>query len=216
MDARFAVLLALLGVISALGFHVNNANMPLTINARQKNIVNRVVTGIVGTVLVSSNKAHAVQGKIVPSTKEEARESAQQLKLAMTKMNEISNLASKSEYQKIGDILSDKPFTNFDTLMNTLVRSQELSAEDKVYLGTIKRYGVVADAIIMLGGLQSTLIAGGIKVSKQSGLQDEIEDESDDDSAVKSVDKLEVKKYIDLSQNSLNDIYKTVKRILDE
>ena len=216
MSVRFAVVLTLLCVISALGFHMNNANTPLNINARQKNIINRVVTGVVGTVLVSSNKAYAVQGKIVPSTKEEARESVQQLKLAMTKMNEISNLASKSEYQKIGDILSAKPFTNFDTLMNVLVRSQELSAEDKIYLGTIKRYGVVADAIIMLGGLQSALIAGGIKIDKQSGLQDEIEDDNDDDSTIKSVDKSEVKKYVDLSQNSLNDIYKTVKRILDE
>ncbi len=217
MSAHLAVVLTLLCVISALGFQVNNANTPLNINARQKNIINRVVTGIVGAVLVSSNNnAYAVQGKIVPSTKEEARESVKQLKLAMTKMNEISNLASKSEYQKIGDILSDKPFTNFDTLMNVLVRSQELSAEDKIYLGTIKRYGVVADAIIMLGGLQSALIAGGIKIDKQSGLQDEIEDDNDDDTTIKSVDKSEVKKYVDLSQNSLNDIYKTVKRILDE
>jgi len=124
---------------TACGFNINKANTPLNINARQKNFVKHVVTGIVGTLLVNSKKVYAVQGKIVPASKEESKESVIQLKLAMSKMEDISNLAAKSEYQKIGDILSEKPFTNFDSLMNVLVRSQELSAEDKVYLGTIKR-----------------------------------------------------------------------------
>lgn len=216
MTIRFVVIVVLLFNI-VHGLKVNH--IPLTINSRQKGLLlNRIVSGIIGTVLVNNNVnvVNAVQGKITPATKEEARDSVQQLKLAMTKMNEISALASKSEYQKIGDILSDKPFSNFDALMNILVRSQELSAEDKISLGTIKRYGVVADAIIMIGGLQGALKAGGIQISKQSGLQEEIEDDEDDDISTKVVDVAEVTKYIKLSQNSLNDIYKIVKRILDE
>ena len=216
MTIRFVVIVVLLFNI-VHGLKVNH--IPSTINSRQKGLLfNRIVSGIIGTVLVNNNVnvVNAVQGKITPATKEEARDSVQQLKLAMTKMNEISALASKSEYQKIGDILSDKPFSNFDALMNILVRSQELSAEDKISLGTIKRYGVVADAIIMIGGLQGALKAGGIQISKQSGLQEEIEDDEDDDISTKVVDVAEVTKYIKLSQNSLNDIYKIVKRILDE
>lgn len=42
---------------------------------------------------------------------------------------------------QIGDILSLPLFRNFEATAITLVRSERLSAEDKVALGTIKRFG---------------------------------------------------------------------------
>jgi hypothetical protein len=65
----------------------------------------------------------------------------------------------------------------FDKAAGVLVRSENLSPDEKVALGTIKRYGVVADAIIMVGGLGAALKAGGITVAGGGGtLQEGIED----------------------------------------
>ena len=44
-------------------------------------------------------------------------------------------------YLKVGDILSQDIYRKFDTTATVLVRSDKLTAEDKVALGTIKRFG---------------------------------------------------------------------------
>ena len=83
-------------------------------------------------------------------------------------------------------------------------------------MGTIKRYGIVADALIMLGGLTAELRSGGVKsvgngkpVDKLSASIDEEEEEEedgkDDD---KRVNASEVKRYLKLSKDAISDICK--------
>lgn len=53
-------------------------------------------------------------------------------------------LANAKEWTKIGKILGEKCFTGFSDTAYILTKSEVVTAEDKVALGTIKRYGTVA------------------------------------------------------------------------
>ena len=94
-----------------------------------------------------------------------------------------------------------------------LVRSDAVSAEDKVSLGNIKRHGTVADAIIMIGGLGAEMAAGGLAVA---GAGDNAKDIGDDDNgeAVKTVNVSEVKRYAKLAAGSVQDILRIGEPIL--
>lgn len=76
-------------------------------------------------------------------------------------------------------------------------------------LGTIKRYGVVADAIIMIGGIGAELKAGGLQVAgtaSANSIEDEGSDEEEEENAPKRVNAGEVKRYAKLAAGSLEDI----------
>eukprot|EP00596_Hydrurales_sp_CCMP1899_P010951 CAMPEP_0119043708 /NCGR_PEP_ID=MMETSP1177-20130426/25092_1 /TAXON_ID=2985 /ORGANISM="Ochromonas sp, Strain CCMP1899" /LENGTH=130 /DNA_ID=CAMNT_0007012407 /DNA_START=289 /DNA_END=678 /DNA_ORIENTATION=- len=128
----------------------------------------------------------------------------------------MSEAAAKSEWQVIGDLLSTKPYMKFDEMCTTLVRSDNVSAEDKQALGTIKRYGLVADAIIMLGGLGAELKGAGIKVAgvEFQGIPDEGESDEDEEEGGKKaaprVNGGEVRRFIKLSKDALGDMYRIV------
>ena len=92
-----------------------------------------------------------------------------------------------------------------------------LCTSHTVNLFLIGRYGLVADAIIMIGGLTSELRAGGIYVGSSSsnvnGIEDDEDNEDDDSKANKTINYNEVKKYIKLSRDSLADIYKIIAKL---
>ena len=128
-------------------------------------------------------------------------------------------LADKGDYQAIGDLLSSSVFQSFSDDATILTRSDLISAEDKVALGTIKRYGVVADYIIMAGGLGAELRKAGIKVAGGGGPAngapiDEDAEEDEEEDEVKKVNAKEVKRYIKLSKDSLGDVFRIVGPIL--
>jgi hypothetical protein len=133
--------------------------------------------------------------------------------------------AANKEWQKIGDLLSSEPYQTLEGAFLVLVRSEAIPAEDKVTLGTIKRYGVVADALIMQGGLASELRAGGVKVAGGGSIQS-IEDGGDDDDeddesaekkdAVIRVNYPEARKYLKLFRDSLSDIYRIGAPVLNK
>ena len=159
----------------------------------------------------------------------------------LKRMTEIDTLAKEGNYDDIGKILATSDFQSIESASTVLVRSDALSADEKVTLedtssscvffhrielnlqvalGTIKRYGLVADALIMLGGLSAELKAGGIDYTpKTPTLQQSIEDDEDDTSGsdeTKSINGAEVRKYIGLSKGSLQDIFKIVQPILNK
>eukprot|EP01038_Epipyxis_sp_PR26KG_P014479 gene14479-19436_t len=132
-----------------------------------------------------------------------------------TKTDEMTEFSRKGQYQQIADLLSSNDFVNFESAASVLVRSDGLTAEDKIALGTIKRYGVVADALIMLGGLAGELKAGGYSIKSTPSAQQAITDDGDEDSdEVKVVNPNEVNKYIRLSHDSLGDVLKIIKPLL--
>jgi hypothetical protein len=51
----------------------------------------------------------------------------------------------------------DSYLNNYDAYANALLTSKRLDAESKQAIGTIRRYGVGADVIIMYGGLKTEL-----------------------------------------------------------
>ena len=129
----------------------------------------------------------------------------------------MQKLAESSDWKGIVDILNSKTFTGLENAFTILVRSDAISSEDKISLGTIKRYGIVADALIMTGGLQAELRKGGYIVgSGESRLEEPISDEEEDDSQKPALDPDEVKKYIQLSKDSLSDICRIAVPILSK
>lgn len=158
----------------------------------------------------------AVSGAVQKATASETQQAARKLQKMAKQVVEMEEMGAKAEWEGVAAILSSRDFVDFDKIANVLVRSDEVSAEDKVALGTIKRYGVVADALIMMGGLGSVLRAGGVKgmsaatsaYADQAAILDD--DETAEDDEVKTVDTKEAVKFIKLIKGSLADINRIV------
>lgn len=161
-------------------------------------------------------KAQAVQGSIKPSSLAETKESIILLQSCIESVKQMEADASAGDFQAVGDKLSAKNFKGLENAATIMVRSDALTADEKTTLGTIRRYGIVADALIMLGGLAGELKSGGIKINYggDSPIQTSIEDEEAEEET--SLNVAEVKRYIKLSKDSLQDIYNVVKPILNK
>ena len=167
-------------------------------------------------VLLSSQPAavYAQQGSIKPSTPQEVKAAIKQLKECLESAKTFKDDVSKGAYQAIGDKLSTSAFTTIDVAFTTIVRSDDLTQDEKTTLGTIRRFGIVADAIIMLGGLGGELRAGGVKVGGGgSSMQAGIEDVEEDSDSPVEINGSEVKRYVQLSIDALQDIYTLVKKL---
>ena len=157
----------------------------------------------------SLRKVEAAQGAIKPSTLEETKSAVKDIQSILDDVNTIPTKADKKEFQEIADVLGGKKFQSFSDSCQILVRSDAVSADDKVALGTIKRYGTVADAIIMIGGIGAEIKAGGYKIADGGGGDKSqlIEDDSDDSEGdAPPVNVGEVKRYVKLAAGSLQDI----------
>eukprot|EP00607_Mallomonas_marina_P001937 CAMPEP_0182427688 /NCGR_PEP_ID=MMETSP1167-20130531/18985_1 /TAXON_ID=2988 /ORGANISM="Mallomonas Sp, Strain CCMP3275" /LENGTH=210 /DNA_ID=CAMNT_0024610111 /DNA_START=106 /DNA_END=738 /DNA_ORIENTATION=+ len=198
----------------------NQKRFASTVSPKQVEINNAVslFRGIlVGSTvfgLLPSMKANAVKGGIKPSSITDAKAAVQKIKACLDGMVAMKEYASKKEFQKIADMLSKEPYTSFEQSATTVVRSENLSQEDKEALGTIKRYGVVADVIIMIGGVGAALKEGGYKVGS-GGSANGIDDEEENESEVPPVDEYELKKNIKLATDSLADVYRIISPLLN-
>ncbi|CAM9868868.1 unnamed protein product, partial [Choristocarpus tenellus] len=54
-------------------------------------------------------------------------------------------------------VVQQEPATGLEKAFVDLVTSNVLTSDDKVTVGTIRRYGLAADALIMMGGLMGAL-----------------------------------------------------------
>ena len=176
-------------------------------------------TGILATQSISNKPAQAVSGAIKTSSLQESKDAVTVVKKCLDGIISMENSLQKSDYDEIGRILSGSEYQEFEKAATILVRSDLLTADEKVSLGTIKRYGLVADAIIMLGGLGGELRQGGVKVAgasnpNASGIIED--DDSDEPDEKPIINASEVKKYINLSKDALSDVYKVVAPILSK
>lgn len=178
-----------------------------------------VIASATGALMIAVKKSEAVSGAVSKSTVEESQTAARQLLEMSRKVTEMEKMSGGGDWEGVAGILNDRLFTDFDKIASVLVRSDDISAEDKIALGTIKRYGLVADAIIMIGGLGAVLKAGGVKGMKSGGsayadqkaIEDDEEDEEDDsNSATKTVDSAEAIKFVKLVKGALGDINRIV------
>jgi hypothetical protein len=156
-------------------------------------------------------------GGVQKSTIEEAKAAVLEIKKVLEYINSVESLADNKDADTIVKVLSDPSFQKFDQYCLTLTRSDAITPEDKVALGTIKRYGVVADAIIMIGGLGAEMEAGGYKIAGKVATQDSIEDEAaDDDDELKVINWPEVKRYCMLASSSVRDILRIGNPLLNK
>jgi hypothetical protein len=117
----------------------------------------------------------------------------------------------KGDWQAVGEGLQRKEFKNFENSATVLVRCEKLSAEDKTTLGTIRRFGIIADFLITLGGLEGELKTGGILASDEdAGIVDEGAD------GEVNVNRGEALKFLRLAIGSLQDIDRISETLLPE
>lgn len=109
-------------------------------------------------------------------------------------------------------ILGSKKFMGLESTFLTLVRSSDLTAEDKVSLGTIKRFGLTADALITLGGLGSELRTGGVAVAGDSG---GVDLGQEDEEGGGGVNGPEARRFLRLARNALEDIDSITSTLLE-
>lgn len=66
----------------------------------------------------------------------------------------------KRDWEGLREYLNneDAYINNYDANANALLTSKRLDAESKIAIGTIRRFGVGADVIIMYGGLKTELL----------------------------------------------------------
>ena len=173
-----------------------------------------------GVLLTGSKSVNAAAGAVQKATAEESLTAGRAIVNLAAKCDELDALAAKSDWEAMGKLLSDPLFVQFDKTAGVLTRSDALSAEDKIALGTIKRYGITADVIIMIGGLGGVLRAGGVKsmAVATGGYADQKaieEDNGDDDEGGEEgsteVNAEEARKYAKLVKGSVNDILRIVK-----
>mmetsp|Transcript_7651 Transcript_7651/g.16078 ORF Transcript_7651/g.16078 Transcript_7651/m.16078 type:complete len:205 (-) Transcript_7651:28-642(-) len=136
----------------------------------------------VGTAaLVRSDPAVAAVKKGDP------KKAAEDIRLARADMDKCDELAKKQKWSDMQALVDTGAVSRFESDILVVLGSDAISAQDKKDIGTIRRYGVGADVMIMLGGLKNELTV----------------DQDDEDAAVNGA---EVKKYIARSKASLDEI----------
>ncbi|GAB5037648.1 Hypothetical protein NocV09_09400100 [Nannochloropsis oceanica] len=169
------------------------------------------VTAAAASFFLLSNPTPALAG-VKPSTAEESIKAAREIKAGLKSLAEMQVAASKADWETVKTLLSRPEFKNFDSTATTLVRSDLLTAEDKTSLGTIRRFGLTADYIIMIGGLETELRVGGVLPP----LKDAIEDLEDEEGNGKSVNRGEAVKFVKLARGSLQEIDRISSSVLPE
>jgi len=210
------VVLALFSISSGYRFAPKTI---ITIKHQNVNLLRRIIAFTSASTFLISSKVTASQGSVQPATDEDAKAAVKQILMARDGTIDMEKLLVTGDFAKIALMLSSKTYTDLSKSYDILVRSNLISKEDKVSLGTIKRYGIVADALIMQGGLAAELRAGGFEVAGGAeNNQDSIIVEEADDEEVnsKKIEATEVKKYIKLFKDSLQDICRIAEPILSK
>ena len=195
---------------TADAFHLN----PITTRRQIGDSVKKhfiVTQSLISTLVLAPVAVQAVQGTVKATPLEETKVAIKKLKAALDGIGPMTDFAKRDEFTKVAEILARDEYSDFDNIATLIVRSDALTQDEKVALGTIKRYGLVADALIMIGGAKGELRQGGVKFGDEATID---EDEMDDDEP-KQVDKKELLRYLKLSKDSLSDIYKIVEPILE-
>lgn len=102
-------------------------------------------------------------GKPPPPMKTDAaagKAAYQTLLDARSQLKSLSEMVGKGDFAGASKAMDSAPYDDLENTLLVLVRSPVLGPDEKKAIGTIKRYGVGADVIIMLGGLNSAIKSG--------------------------------------------------------
>ena len=90
-------------------------------------------------------------------TPADGKQAAVQILAARRALDSADKLVSAGDFAALQGLLSAAPVSSFEDNALVLVQSKALGLDDVKQIGTIKRYGVGADVIIMLGGLEKAV-----------------------------------------------------------
>ena len=90
-------------------------------------------------------------------TPADGKQAAVQILAARRALDSADKLVSAGDFAALQGLLSAAPVSTFEDNALVLVQSKALGLDDVKQIGTIKRYGVGADVIIMLGGLEKAV-----------------------------------------------------------
>ena len=85
----------------------------------------------------------------------DGKQAAVQILEARRALDSADKLVSAGDFAALQGLLAAAPVSTFEDNALVLVQSKALGLDDIKQIGTIKRYGVGADVIIMLGGLSA-------------------------------------------------------------
>lgn len=90
-------------------------------------------------------------------SKEDATAAVGRIRVARAALERVSAALASERFDDARALLESPSVTGFEKDCTILVQSTVLDAEDKKAIGTIRRYGVGADVLIMIGGLANAV-----------------------------------------------------------
>ncbi|CAM9871427.1 unnamed protein product, partial [Discosporangium mesarthrocarpum] len=86
-----------------------------------------------------------------------AQSAAGRIRGARKQSDGLEKLIEANAFEEAAVVLEKDPASGLEKAFVDLVVSNVLTSDDKVAVGTIRRYGLAADALIMKGGLAAAL-----------------------------------------------------------
>ncbi|CAM9295162.1 unnamed protein product, partial [Pylaiella littoralis] len=108
-------------------------------------------TGVAGALVTRPTEAHAT-AKINKSL---GQESFRRIRDARKQLDSVDVPLRSRKFDEVQEILDNGPTADLEKSLVDLVKSNALPTDDKLTVGTIRRYGLAADALIALGGLSA-------------------------------------------------------------
>mmetsp|Transcript_12578 Transcript_12578/g.39620 ORF Transcript_12578/g.39620 Transcript_12578/m.39620 type:complete len:181 (-) Transcript_12578:136-678(-) len=143
--------MAALVVLAALSSHVGcrpRGPTPLT---------RRSFSSVAGSSLAGSALALAFAGPSLAAMKAysaaDAADAVRRMRLSRMALEDVRTAVAAGRFADALALVQAAPISGFENDCTVLVQSSAIDAEDKKSIGTIRRYGIGADVLIMLGGL---------------------------------------------------------------
>ena len=91
------------------------------------------------------------------NSKEDASAAVGRIRVARAALDDVSAAIASKSFEDAQALLESPSITGFEKDCTILVQSTVLPSDEKKAIGTIRRYGVGADVVIMLGGLSNAV-----------------------------------------------------------
>ena len=132
-----------------------------------------------GSICTTAPLAASAAATVKKYSADDAKKAIGEIREARKTLDGLDALLAKGDFDAAATALDARAVSAFEENATIIINAPVLAAEDKKAIGTIRRYGVAADVMIMTGGLKEALRdedARGAKsyLSKAKGSLDEV------------------------------------------
>ncbi|CAM9263783.1 unnamed protein product [Ectocarpus sp. 4 AP-2014] len=120
--------------------------------SRREAISKVSLAGAAAAVLAKPSGAFAAAGKVNKSL---GQESFRRIRDARQQLDLVDVPLRSRKFEEVQEVLDSGATVDLEASLVGLVKSNSLPADDRLAVGTIRRYGLAADALIALGGLSA-------------------------------------------------------------